>query len=91
MTDECDIENDEENSLEASGGDYVFVLDADGHSAHRRRVRCQARRQPGRADSARNRQARRAVCRVAVGHCWEEKTWEMNRRNNLVVWRDELQ
>lgn len=25
--------------LEASGGDYVFVLDADGKSAHRRRVR----------------------------------------------------
>src|SRR6185437_7226441 len=25
--------------LEASGGDYVFVLDADGHSAHRRRVK----------------------------------------------------
>jgi HlyD family secretion protein len=25
--------------LEASGGDYVFVLDADGQSAHRRRVK----------------------------------------------------
>ena len=25
--------------LEASGGDYVFVLDSDGASAHRRRVK----------------------------------------------------